>query len=216
MYDALSKGLRKVDGDITSYINADDYYLPNAFLSLLYIFEGFKDINWITGTNCWYNAIGSIVYSKRPFRYKETFLRDGLYNGQLLPHVQQESTFWRSELNVLIDIQKLKGFQLAGDFYLWHTFANANHKLHNPYIHLSGFRVTEGQKSEDTETYRIEMFSVSNINRLKIAKRCEVLIERILWNLPHKYQLMLNSKYRVVLNNSVLKNIKNRTNLTAL
>ena len=42
MYEALANGLKMVTGDITAYINGDDFYLPNAFSCVAEIFEKFK------------------------------------------------------------------------------------------------------------------------------------------------------------------------------
>ena len=56
MYEALAKGLQLATGDIISYINGDDFYLPNAFSCVAEIFSNYTTINWITGLPGCYNV----------------------------------------------------------------------------------------------------------------------------------------------------------------
>ena len=111
MYDALAKGMRNVDGDYFAYINADDIYLPNAFESVRSVFAEHAGVYWITGTSTWLNENGSIVRSLLPVPYRRSYIQRGIY-GTLLPHVQQESTFWRSELNAELDASELAAWAL--------------------------------------------------------------------------------------------------------
>ncbi|MCK4664384.1 MAG: glycosyltransferase [Bacteroidales bacterium] len=207
MYDALAKGLRIANGDITSYINADDYYLPNALLSLQYIFEGFPNVKWLTCTNTWYNSIGSITYSFKPFRYKRKLIQKGFYNGKILPHIQQESTFWRSELNNKIDLNKLVVYKLAGDFYLWHVFSTY-HELYTLYNQLSGFRISMNQKSNDMALYYQECSEIIKDKSPSLIDYFFAQVERVIWYSPDKIRKFFKFPTKLVLNNSVIENIE--------
>jgi glycosyltransferase involved in cell wall biosynthesis len=61
MYDALGKGFERTTGDIIAYINADDYYLPHAFSTVVEIFDKFPEVDWLTGMNMGYNEKGQIT-----------------------------------------------------------------------------------------------------------------------------------------------------------
>lgn len=49
--DAINEGLLKVTGDVVSYINSDDYYLPNAFDRVVKYFYQRPESLWVVG-NC--------------------------------------------------------------------------------------------------------------------------------------------------------------------
>ena len=45
MYDAINKGIRKSRGDVISYLNCDEQYLPGAIYSVLQYFEANPDVD---------------------------------------------------------------------------------------------------------------------------------------------------------------------------
>lgn len=47
--DAINKGLKKANGDILSYINADDLYAPNAFGNIVNAFHNNQNELWFAG-----------------------------------------------------------------------------------------------------------------------------------------------------------------------
>ncbi len=73
--------------------------------------------------------------------------------------MQQESTFWSAKLNRSIDLEKLRGFRLAGDYFLWHSFASQA-PLHSVYSHLGAFRIHHGQLSTSIDAYNEEALSL--------------------------------------------------------
>ncbi len=159
MYDALTKGLAGVTGDIVAYINADDMYLPNSFSTVEEVFHGFPEIKWLTGMPMIFNHKGQITSCHLPFAYPRDWIRKGIC-GLKLPHIQQESTFWRRELIRTIDPDKLTKHKYAGDFYLWHCFAG----LEDLYIVescLAGFRKHSGQLSDERGKYLEEFRAIT-------------------------------------------------------
>lgn len=155
MYDALAKGFEHVSGDVCAYINADDFYQPHAFATVCEIFQDSK-YQWITGISATYNIFGQIVGTKLPFRYRSSFIQKGLYNGNPLPFIQQESTFWRTELMQHVDMGQFRALQLAGDYYLWKCFS-LYAELDIVNCIFSGFRRRKGQLSEAIDDYRKEL-----------------------------------------------------------
>ena len=148
MYDALRKGFEKCDGDIVSYINAGDLYNFNAFEIVDIAFKSSNKIKWLTGGKYIYNENSQIIRNVIPYNYRQSLIQSGVY-GKFLPFIQQESTFWKKELNELIDLDKLKKFKLAGDYYIWSSFSK-KHKLEIIQTHLGGFKIHENQLSNMT------------------------------------------------------------------
>lgn len=187
MYAALAYGLSQVHGDIVAYINAGDFYSPEAFDIVLDLFEQ-EDIQWLTGYNVHYNSRSQFVQVKLPFRYRREFFRTGLY-GRFLIHVQQESTFWAARLHESIDLDKLAHFHYAGDFYLWHCFAElCDLKIVEAY--LGGFRIQPGQLSENVAGYQEEMAAISD--RPHLYHHVFALFDRIMWYAPVEFKKLLN------------------------
>lgn len=158
MYDGLVKGFMVVRGDISCYINSDDFYLPNAFQTIVNLFEA-ENVKWVTGLPCLYNEYGAIMPSMTPCIYKSELIQKGVY-GRTLPHIQQESTFWSSELFGEIEFSLLAKFNLAGDFYLWHRFSKT-HKLFTVNTLLSGFRWHAGNMSKNSDEYQREFDGIT-------------------------------------------------------
>ncbi|MBP7461773.1 MAG: FkbM family methyltransferase [Candidatus Delongbacteria bacterium] len=140
MYDALVKGLKQASGDIVAYLNADDFYQPQAFSLITDLFGKLPQMKWLTGIPTFYNPQGLIVQNIWPVIYDNELIRQGVYNNRALPYIQQESVFFRKELLDTVDFNRLKQFNYAGDAYLWHCFSE-NTPLFIVSAVLSGHRM---------------------------------------------------------------------------
>lgn len=160
MYDALVKGFERATGDIVAYINSDDYYQPHAFQAVVEIFNKYPEIDWITGMQVYYNQRGQITSTVLPFKYDRLWIKRGMY-GTMLPFIQQEAIFWRRKLLDAVDFKRLRQFKLAGDFYLWHTFAEYA-ELYIVQTCLGGFRFSENQLSKQLGKYYDEFLSIAD------------------------------------------------------
>ncbi|MBP9134886.1 MAG: glycosyltransferase [Saprospiraceae bacterium] len=188
MYDALTKGIEKITGDVCSYLNAGDLYSNTAFDVVLDIMEN-NPVSWLTGINTFYNEQSQIIAFEIPFKYRTSFIKSGIY-GTVLPFIQQESTFWRSELNSTVDLERLRTFKLAGDYYLWSCFTNQS-QLYIVQSHLGGFKTHHGQLSGNIKSYIKEMNAIASPNFfLKIC----AYIDSIVWRLPARVKKALNKK----------------------
>ncbi len=155
MYDALAKGLQRAQEGVCAYLNAGDRYEPTAFAVVQSVFTQHPHLQWLCGLEATRAEQGMILNVRQPFRFRSRWIQHGLYNGQPLPFIQQETTFWRSELHAHIDWARLASYRLAGDAYLWHTFAR-----HAPLTIVSAllgaFTVHRGQQSEALDRYYAE------------------------------------------------------------
>ncbi|WP_432748535.1 glycosyltransferase family 2 protein [Pectinatus frisingensis] len=187
MYEALVKGLKQITGDICAYINADDFYQTYSFKLVADIFNS-KKVKWLTGMNTIYNDKSQITDVVLPYKYRNKFILKGLYNGKMLPFIQQESTFWRTDLNNQLDYSILAKLKYAGDYYLWISFANEA-KLNIISAVLSGFRKTQGQLSENIDEYRNEVADLTTVTT-NCFDFLLAVIDKICW----KYAKRLNNE----------------------
>jgi glycosyltransferase involved in cell wall biosynthesis len=191
VYDALAKGLSRCTGDVVAYLNCGDYYSPYTFNILNEVFSNFST-KWITGYNAWYNQKGYLVSANLPYCYRRNFILKGMY-GTFLPWIQQESTFWRYELNATINLETLSRFKSAGDYYLWHQFAMVA-ELNTVKAYLGGFRLHSGQLSENKKQYKAELLTIVD-QKPDVFDYFQASIDYILWwFLPDRLKLILNSR----------------------
>ena len=181
MYDALAKGFQYVTGDICAYINADDYYQPYTFDVVSEVFQNI-DVKWITGIQTTYNAKSQITAVKIPYKYRKRFIQNGLYDGRFLSFIQQESTFWHTDLLQHVDMDIFRSFKLAGDYYLWSVFCQeANLDIVQSV--LSGFRIGRNQLSSDMKSYREELRSFTS-GHIGIRDVIRIFCDRLCGGFP--------------------------------
>jgi glycosyltransferase involved in cell wall biosynthesis len=191
MYEALSKGLKKVTGEYCAYINAGDFYAPYAFEIISEIFEN-ENIKWLTGSRVHYNEKSQVISMRTPLRYRKQFITNGFY-GWVLPYIQQESTFWKSELNTLIDHTRLSALKMAGDYYVWQCFA-AKADLFIVESYLAGFKIQKGQKSENHAEYQKEVSQFIRNRYGKAILYSPVILFDLLYYIPDAFKTRLNTK----------------------
>ena len=185
MYDALIKGFSNITGDIVAYINSDDFYLPNAFSTVTDIFTKYEEVKWLTGMFVMYNDKGQIINCSLPGSIARSSIKKGL------ACIQQESIFWRKELMIHIDYDRLSGFKLAGDYFIWFTFA-AQAELYIVQSCFSGFRKHAGQLSENSAAYFEDLSSY--VETPTYFDRIKYSIMRRREYLPNRVKRLLNSK----------------------
>jgi glycosyltransferase involved in cell wall biosynthesis len=158
MYDAINKGFRHATGDIYAYINADDFYLPQAFSSVSKVFEKYKDILWAKGITDYLGKGATTPAKGTCFLYNQKWIQRGIY-GRNAHFIHQDSVFWKAEL------WKKSGeikntLRYAGDYYLWLQFAKYA-SLYSVNKEVSCFRTRERQLTEEMTKYRDEQASLS-------------------------------------------------------
>ncbi|WP_428087109.1 glycosyltransferase family 2 protein [Candidatus Thioglobus sp.] len=170
MYEALSKGLQIAKGDVICYLNAGDKFYEKTAEVVVNIFSE-NDLLWLTGYRSVCNEDNIVTRIGLPFRYKSNLIERGVY-GKWLPYIQQESTFWKKELNDSVDLDKLKSLKLAGDYYLWYCFSKDT-SLEIIKTPLGIFKIHEGQLSENLTNYWSEIQSfVSKKNLFTVIQIC--------------------------------------------
>lgn len=193
MYDALARGFARIEelggADWYAYLNAGDLWSPTC-LSVLSSVDREPLIDWLMGLHTYYAPDNSIVHTRLPFRYRRSFLRQGVY-GRGLPTVQQESSFWRANLQASTNWQRLPGFKVAGDTFLWWSFAQSS----EPFIIeavLGGFRYHGGHLGVDKARYQAEVSDIAG--EISLATKAQIAPERALWEQPARVKERLNSR----------------------
>lgn len=193
LYDGLSKGFKKVSGDVMGYLNAGDFLNKSAFSVLEKVFSNNK-ISWATGLKFLYNQKSEVTNVQIPYNYRSSLIRCGAY-GKYLPFIQQESTFWRPKLLKDLDLDFFKSLKRSGDMYLWYNFAKKN-KLYIINSYLSGFKYHDNQltfkETGSTDVYLNE--SKKFINKVKLIDLFYIFVDSTFWFLGRN----INSIFRTL------------------
>ena len=165
LYDAVFKGFEQARADgfgdpttICCWLNADDMMLPHAFASLREAFAQ-SGAQWITSWPCFWDAQGRMRLVLPYAWYPRALIRRGLFQGNALGWIQQESSFFTRGLLDRVPAQTLAAIRrtkLAGDFLLWRAFAQFAGPLPLP-LPLSGFRKHDANASGAVGKYHAEM-----------------------------------------------------------
>ncbi|MBS1962183.1 MAG: glycosyltransferase [Bdellovibrionales bacterium] len=154
MYDAISRGMRRMSGEVAAWLNSDDVYLPGTLLIVSEVFSKLAEIRWLKGVTDYIDSSSRMLGSGKCHLYDRQWIREGVF-GIEGPFIQQDSVFWRRELwEAVGGIDP--SYRLAGDYELWIRFA-AQARLYSVNRRFSQFRQVEGQLSGSIETYRKEM-----------------------------------------------------------
>lgn len=181
MYDALARGFGLVasGSDVCAYLNAGDLWHERALDIVLDVMSS-PDANWICGYQVALNKKGDIVHLRLPFRFRSRLIACGSYLN-ILPPIQQESTFWRTELLETVDLERLATFRFAGDNYLWYCFSQTSVLCTVSSI-LGGFRVHGDHLSGARQEYAEEMTSF--IQQPSWIDRIVRSVDRFIWQCP--------------------------------
>lgn len=174
MYDAIKKGFKVATGEIYGWLNASDKYYQSAVEVVVKTYNNYPEREWVTGVPTLYDENGLIVRVGEPLFYFNKFFKMGLYRGDVLGWLQQESTFWKKSL-----WEKVNGInnelKFAGDYDLWVRFSKYAHIFVIPTI-LGGFRGHSSQKGKGIEEYYAECDAIKKIKFKRFWKAIRQLI----------------------------------------
>ena len=187
MYEALATAFNDLDADWYCYLNAGDLWDPRC-LSVLRAVHEQTSTNWLCGLHAYYAADGTLVHTRLAPRFTRTLLRAGAY-GRGLPTVQQESTFWSAQLHQRIDLAELRSYRLAGDTFLWWSFAEVDEPTIIQAV-LGGFRYHGGHLGVDKAAYRDEVTRFAG--PITAATRARIPLELALWEQPARIKARFN------------------------
>jgi glycosyltransferase involved in cell wall biosynthesis len=179
----LAKGFNYSTGEIMGWINSDDMLTPWCFQSISEIFSKFPHINWIHGTNSWWNHQGQMI--------KAAKVRKNIYDFLLGDYtwIQQESVFWRRSLWNRAGGMISEAYNYMVDGELWSRFF-LHDKLYTVDCILSGYRTYGNNRATLNYSKCIaEMNDIVGIMRsqcpndvLEDAKKLRLIL-RLAWKL---------------------------------
>ncbi len=150
--DAINHGMRDASGDIISYINSDDLYIPGAFAHVADGFIEHPDADFVYGDGNVIDAEGKLNWEwlSRPYHHKLMKSYHFLWND-FTNYILQQATFWRKQVIEQIGYFD-ESFHYALDVEYWIRAGGAGLKLqHIPYK-LGEFRMIPGTKSLSSHT----------------------------------------------------------------
>lgn len=170
--DAINKGLKMATGDVVTWLNSDDYYLPHTLQKVAEAFEKNKETQWITGDYKIVDEKGKQIQSFIPW-YKGLLRKYPTFNMLSLANfIIQPSTFWKRTLMEKVGYLK-EEYHLCMDYDLWLRIM----KTYQPTVipsPLSAFRIhgtSKGkllyEKQFEEEVQIIASYKINNF--IKIA-----------------------------------------------
>jgi glycosyltransferase involved in cell wall biosynthesis len=145
-YDAINKGFAHTTGEIMTWLNSDDIYVPRALHVVAAIFAQLPEVQWLTTSTRLCMDEEDAITAALPAEYCRTWFRRGLDLWGLKPLVQQESTFWRRGLWQRAGACVDASFHYAGDHNLWARFWE-HAQLVTTSAPIAVFRVHAAQKT---------------------------------------------------------------------
>lgn len=172
MYDAINKGFVMAEGDILSYINADDLYYAKDSISLVVNeFEKNISIDFTYGHCAFMDVSGKILYTYKapPFNRKVALA---------LPRIifHQPTCFWRKRVHVGFD----SSLRYCGDSKFFRHLCKDNVGKNTNHT-IAKFRVRED--------------CISFMNREKMAKEDEHVFGVLAERKPPLYLILLDLVY---------------------
>ncbi len=158
--DALNRAFRRVPSDAMylGWLNADEFYLPNALARVQRAFELDPELDVVYGDSLYVDERGRLLRLVAQHRFSETVLRSLAHT-----YINTSSTFFRRR--VLRDgaLHLDEGFRQTMDLELLVRLSMSGRRFGYLPVPLSGFRVHEGQLTKlqgpelaDAEHRRVE------------------------------------------------------------
>lgn len=81
MYDAINRGWGRATGDILSWLNSDEQYLPGTLEKVTQVFERNPDVDFIYGDALVIDAAGNLLAARREIRLSRTYIANSFLNA---------------------------------------------------------------------------------------------------------------------------------------
>jgi len=150
--NAINQGLRRASGDIVSYINSDDAYLPGAFVSVAGAFADDPRADFVFGDGDVIGEHGELQWEwiSRPYNQKVMTSYNFLWND-FTNYIMQQATFWRRRVHDRIGYFD-EALHFVMDAEYWIRAGQAGMRLVHLPRKLAQFRLIEGTKSQSSPT----------------------------------------------------------------
>ncbi len=181
MYDAINKGWMISRGDILSWLNHDEQYLPGTLSHVSKIFQNDNSIDVVFGNMIVIKKDGTPIAARREIPLRKIYVQNDFLYAISCTIFFRRSLFDEGILNFNPD------YKCAGDLDLMLKILQMNRKIHfeNKYFSLFGvdgnnLSVT-GKKIMEKEMNEIQK-KYGRLNSLPLRKTCKAIrmIERFI------------------------------------
>jgi glycosyltransferase involved in cell wall biosynthesis len=156
MYEAINHGFSSTSGEVMTWINSDDRLETAALQAIVHAMRDVPSCRWITGARSTMRSDGIRLPELPATAYARELVAAGLHDGEHLPYIQQEGTFWARSLWEEAGGRLRDDLEYAGDFDLWMRLAEYG-ELFTCEVPLGCFRQLAGQKTGDLHKYNVEL-----------------------------------------------------------
>lgn len=175
--EALNKGFRQSTGEIMAWLNSDDKYMPWTFKTVASIFAEHPEVNWLVGTNGWWNDKGALVDAKNVYKNAHDYLRGDF------SWIQQESVFWRRSLWEQAGGSINEDYKFMVDGELWTRFFQLE-PLYHAHCLLGGYRFHSSNRArENHQACLDEMHKAITPMRVKMSEAIKTI--------PDEYRVLI-------------------------
>jgi glycosyltransferase involved in cell wall biosynthesis len=164
IYDAMNKGLAKATGDIIAFLNADDWYEPDALASIAAVFTQHPHLDFVFGD----------VIQIDPLTHHETTYRVRLNEAHRLMPFGHPALFVKTALHQQYPFDTR--FRIAADYDLVltllqrpkSTYAYLPKRITN--FRLVGISATQNMDSENYQVW-VKHYGISRANYAKWSNK---------------------------------------------
>jgi glycosyltransferase involved in cell wall biosynthesis len=154
--NAINKGFRLADGDILTWINADDYYDADVFSFISEFFTEYKDVNFLSGNLTYIDEYRNILFKDKTYNFDYNYLISVSADV-----VRQPSTFFTKK--ILSEIGLLnESLRLVFDYDLFVRML----KIYKPFFIDRNFAFYRDYKNTLTRKHlRRQAFEIYKVSR---------------------------------------------------
>jgi glycosyltransferase involved in cell wall biosynthesis len=154
MYDAINRAWAHSSGDVLSWLNADEQYLPGALAAVAAFFAQHDDVDVVFGNYIVCNPSGQAIALRREIPFRPIYVNNGFLNAQSC------TLFFRRRLFDTGQLVFDAGLRYAADHDLLMRLSAAGAKIVHLPIYIALFGIdgsnlsTHPQAQSETETLR--------------------------------------------------------------
>ncbi len=155
MYDAINKGWARARGDILSWLNADEQYIPGSLARVARVFDDNPDVDIVYGNTIMVGPDGSPLAARREIPLRAVYVRNGFL------YTLSCSLFYRRRLFDQGLLQLDPAFRNAGDTDLMLRLLSTGRRSAQLRVYIGLFGVDgnnitiDGNSKMDVEVQRI-------------------------------------------------------------
>ena len=133
-------------GEIISWLNADDVYMPWTLNYINQVFSRWDDINWVYGIPSFLNEKGNLTNIYNISSKHRSYIKNGDFRSNVFGYLQQESMFFKKKMYDEVGGLNLN-LKFAADFELWTKFAEKSNLVALS-LPLAAFRKRNQKKTD--------------------------------------------------------------------